>query len=695
MGENTKLAIEDLEFEDGNQWPADLANMRRIDRRPTLTINLTRSMVKRVCNNMRQQRPRIKVHPVGDGARVEDAKVVGGLIRHIETLSNASVAYDTGGESAVKIGWGYWRVIAEYVNEESFDQELKIRAIRNAFTVYDDPTCQLPTGQDRDWLLITEEMSRKKYKRKYPKAPNVEYRRGQAGDTGHLWESKEKIRLAEYYRVNKTPERLYQLTDGTTLFEKDLKRLEPALAAANPPITVALDPTTGERVSRMSHRRTIQWFRMGGSQVVDKRTLPGRWIPVVRCLGNILDLNGQVRLRGMIRDLKDSNRMLNYWATCETEIVALAPRAPYIAAEGQLDGHPEWKDANQKPYSSMTYNIVHANPDDPNSPVLPPPQRTEAVQVPAGIVNARQSAKQDLMELAGMPHEPGRDTPGVVVSGKALRERQALSDIGHFQYYDNQTMAIAFTGDILLDNIPHYYSTERMQRIIGEDGVPQMVQINERVMDPQTKAILEVKNNLTVGRFDVVMDTGPGYETKRQEGQEAVIDLLKTPLGEPIVKTGADIIVRNMDFAGADDLADRLLPTNEQGMQKAVAALPKEAQGIVMALQSQLKQAQQVIQQQAMEIKYKTNIEQGWMQVEREKNQTGAETKLHDTSIRAQTDVFDTHVRSVTARDVAEINAGAKLIDSNQDRTHEKELAKMTAKAAEKVESKSNGASHG
>ena len=176
-GENTKLAIDDLEFEDGNQWPADLANMRRIDKRPTLTINLTRSMVKRVCNNMRQQRPRIKVHPVGDGARVEDAKVVGGLIRHIETLSNASVAYDTGGESAVKIGEGYWRVIAEYVDEESFDQELKIKPIRNRFTVYDDPSCQLPTGQDREWALLSEEMSRQRYKRKYPKAKNAEWRR--------------------------------------------------------------------------------------------------------------------------------------------------------------------------------------------------------------------------------------------------------------------------------------------------------------------------------------------------------------------------------------------------------------------------------------------------------------------------------------------------------------------------------------
>ena len=663
--------------------------MRRIDRRPTLTINLTRSMVKRVCNNMRQQRPRIKVHPVGDGARVEDAKVVGGLIRHIETLSNASVAYDTGGESAVKIGWGYWRIIAEWVDEESRDQELKIRAIRNAFTVYDDPSCQLPTGQDREWILISEEMSRAKYKRKYPKAENAEWRRGGSGDTGHLWESEEKIRLAEYYRVHKQPEYLHYLNDGTTLFETDWQRLKDSLAQIG--IKQEIDPATGEPQGRMSYRRTIQWFRLNGRKVVEKRTLPGRHIPVVRCLGNILDLNGQVRMRGMIRDLKDSNRMLNYWATCETEIVALAPRAPYTAYEGQLDGHPEWKDANQKPYSVLTSNVIHANPDDPNSPVLPLPQRTEAVQVPAGIVNARQSAKQDLMELAGMPHEPGRDTPGVVVSGKALRERQALSDIGHFQYYDNQTMAIAFTGDILLEQIPHYYSTQRMQRIIGEDGVPQMVQINQRVMDPQTQAIMEVKNNLTVGRFDVVMDTGPGYETKRQEGQEAVIDLLKTPLGEPIVKTGADIIVRNMDFAGADDLADRLLPTNEQGMQKAVQALPKEAQGIVMALQAQLKQAQAVIQQQALEIKYKTNIEQGWMKVEEHKIDTQAAVKAHDTGIKAQTDVFDTHVKSITARDVAEINAGAKLIDSNQDRTHEKELAKMTAKAAEKAE-KSNGA---
>lgn len=698
-GENNTLALEDLEFEDGQQWPDDLYNLRKVQKRPTLTINMTRRCVREVCNNMRQQRPRIKVHPVGDGARIEDAKVVSGLIRHIENLSKASHAYDTGGESAVKIGWGYWRILGEYVSPESFDQELKIRAIRNSFTVYDDPYAQLPTGADREWALITEEMTRQKYKRKYPNAANTEFRGGSIGDTGKLWESKTKVRLAEYYRVRKIPEKLYQMSDGTTLFERDLKRLRPHLEAAG--ITVATDPT-GEEITRQSHRRVIEWYRLNGTEVVDKRywggkgdhrPLPGFWIPLVRCEGNVLDLNGQIRRRGMVRDLKDTNRMLNYWATCETELVALAPRAPFIAAEGQLDGHSEWKDANQKAYSALVYKVVHSNPDDTNSPTLPPPQRQEAVQIPAGVVNARQGALQDLMMLAGMPHEPRADTPGTVVSGKALRERQASTDRSHFQYYDNQTMAIAHTGEILLDLIPHYYSTQRMQRIIGEDGVPQMVQINEKVMDQQTQAVREVKNNLTLGRYDVVMDTGPGYETKRQEGAETLLDLLRTPLAEPIVKTGADIVVRNLDITGADDLADRLLPTNQQGMEKAVKALPKEAQGIVMALQAQLQQAQQLIQHQQLELKYKGSIEAGWMQVEREKIDKQSSTKLHDTSIKAQTDVFDTHVKSVTARDVAEINAGAKLIDSNQDRAHEKELAKMTAQAAERAE-KTNGAGH-
>jgi len=680
MGENTTNAIAALEFEDGNQWPDDLANQRKISRRPSLTINHTRTFVRRVVNNMRQQRPRIKVHPTGGGARVQDAKVIAGMIRHIETRSHAAVAYDGAGESAVKIGWGYARVLSEWSSPDAWGQELKISAIRNPFTVYDDPGCLLPTGADRDWLLLSEEMLRSEYKRKYPKAPNAEWRKGGPGDDSKLWESKEKIRLAEYFRVKYTQATLYRLQSGEGIWADEVTADQQALLMRD---------GDGKLVQRTSAKRTIQWFRLNGREVVEKMDLPGKWIPVVRCLGNVLDLNGQVRYHGMIKDLMDVNRMYNYWATCETELVALAPRSRFMAAAGQLDGHSEWNDMNQKSYKALIYNPIHSDPDDPKSPVLPPPQQLNAMKVPAAVINARQGAEHDMMALAGMPHEPGQDSPGQVVSGVALRRRQAMSDIGHFQYYDNQTQFIAHIGEILVDYIPHYYSEARIQRIIGEDGVPQMIGINQPQVDPETQAVSAVKNDVTIGDYAVVMDTGPGYETKRQENAELMVDTLRIgPLAELVAKNAPDLAFRSLEM---DEIADRLMPATPEGMSKAMEQLPPEAQQIVKSMQNQLQQAQQTIQHLQMEIKYKSDIEKGWMDTDLKKAHMQATVKAHDTETRADTDIKTQHLGDNTKRDVAEINAGAKLIDSNQDRTHEKELAEMTAKAAEKAE-KTNGA---
>jgi hypothetical protein len=295
------------------------------------------------------------------------------------------------------------------------------------------------------------------------------------------------------------------------------------------------------------------------------------------------------------------------------------------------------------------------------------------------------------MALAGMPHDPRADVPGAVVSGRALRERQALTDRSHFQYYDNQTMFIAHIGEILLDEIPVYYSASRMQRIIGEDGVPSMVGINQPKRGSDG-AILEIANDMSVGQYDVVMDTGPGYETKRQEGQEAVIDLLKTPLAEPIVKTGADLIVRNMDFAGADDLADRLMPMNPQGMQKALEGLPKEAQGIVNGLMTQLQQAQQVIQQQALELKYKGGIEQLKQSGEDRRERERTTAKILDTEKWVAADITKAHIDATADRDVAEIQAAGKILDSHVKGAHDRASAREMVRKGENVE-KANGKS--
>ncbi|MFZ1011217.1 MAG: portal protein, partial [Candidatus Sulfotelmatobacter sp.] len=660
----------------------DLYNQRKIDRRPSLTINHTNTFVRRVCNNMRQQRPRIKVHPVGDQANVDKAQILSGLIRHIENRSSADVAYDTAGESAVRMGWGYARVYSEYLDEGSFEQELCICAIRNPFTVYMDPAARLPAGEDAGWVIVTEMMSRQEYRRQYPKADNLEYTAVSGhGDDKAQWESKTEIRLAEYYRVRRTTETLWRMSNGMAMFTDDIAKLSKELAAAK---------VTKTAFSRPSFRQKVEWFKLNGTTIVDRRTmaknpLPDKWIPIVRCEGNALDLNGKVRRKGMISDLMDPARMYNYWRTMETELLALAPKAPWIVAAGQTDGHPEWKNANQIPYSMLVWEPAAIEQPDGSKVLLPPPSRTPPVAVPAGAVQAAQGAQQDLMAVAGMPHEPANDVPGSVVSGIALQRRQALSDIGHFQYYDNQTRFIKQIGAILVSLIPHYYSEKRMQRIIGEDGVPTMTQINTPQPNPENPAIAEIKNDLTVGRYDVVMDTGPGYETKRQEGAEAMIDLLKTALAEPIAKVGADLIVRNMDFAGASDLADRLMPLNPQGMAKAMENLPTQAKGIVSAIYQQLTQTQQALQQAQLELKYKTSTELGWMHVEREKTQA----KVHDTEIKSRTALHDTVVKGETAARVAEIKAGAEILGKHVDAAHgaaqAERDAEHAAEAAEKA----------
>lgn len=681
-GNNRTKALEALEFLDGHQWPDDLYNKRKIAKRPSLTINHTRTFRMRVVNNMRQERPRIKVHPVAD-ADVDKANLVAGLIRHIETRSNAGVAYDTAGASAVDIGWGYARVKSEFIDPKSFDQELCIVPIRNTFTVYMDPASVMPAGEDAEWVIITEKMKRTEFKRQYPDEELTEFVRTGVGDFQSMWETKTEIRLAEYYRITCRNDMLVQFSDGSAEYASDLKKPETQALIAKLGIT--------ETQSRRSFKKYVEWFKVNGTKIIDRRAvddkpLPDEWIPVVRCEGNVLDINGEVRRKGMIEDLMDPARMFNYWRTSETEQLALSSKAPWVGPAGFMAGHPEWADANQTPYSALEYEVVTLEQPDGSFVPVGKPERQQAIEVPAGFVQAAQSAQQDLMSVAGMPHDPGKDTPGAVVSGVALQRRQSLSDIGHYQYYDNQTRFIAQIGRILVQLIPHYYSGPRMQRIIGEDGVPTMEAINTPQQSPQDPTISQVKNDLTVGKFDVVMDTGPGYDTKRQEGAESMIAMLATPLGEEIAKVGGDIVMRSMDWTGADALADRLMPKTPDAMQKVMDQLPKQAQNIVQSFVGQLNQATQKIAQLEADLKYgltKTHTQESTKLQLAHMHDVRAEK---DTETDARVRLEDTHVRATTAHNVAEIRAGAQLLNTNVEARHNKEAAAEALKAAESAE---------
>lgn len=693
---NRTEALTDLRFGNGEQWPVDIQRDRDTDGRPCLTINITDAMARRVCNALRENRPRIKTHPVGSGTDINVAKVADGVIRHIETASGADYAYDTGVESAVRGGWGYWRVGSKYVADESFDQDLTIEPIPNPFTVYMDPAARAPDGSDMNWCLVSEWLARDEYQEKY--GEGIPYSRFKqavstigsafnflgAGDEISDWSKKEELRVAEYWRISRKMDTLYMLADGRPMF-KSLMPSRSTLELAGVPVA---RNKAGQEIKREVLRRSVEWYLLSGDRILDRRDWPGRWIPIIACYGRQTDLNGKIVRKGMIRDLRDPARMYNYGQTTLTEVNALQPKAPWLGAEGFMEGHEAaWRDANRKPIVALEYKPILL----PEGGLAPPPERQQPQQPHAAIGQWVQGSQSDFMAVAGMPHEPNQDAKGEVVSGIALHKRQGLSDISHYDFYDNQTRSMRHTGNIIVDLLPYFYDTQRLQRIINPDGTPDLVTLNEQAADGL------IKNNLKTAKLDVVIDTGPGYQTQREEAADAMLELLATPLGEMTAKVAGDVVVRSMNFPDADLIADRMAAMIPGAQIDKQSDLPPKAQIMIAGLQQQLKDANQKQLALHLELESKHGLQnlKDQAELERlrlkesaatERTQMELGVKVHDTNTRAETAVHDTHVDAVTRHDVAEIQAASRLLNTNTEAEHNRSAAREALKAGEQAE---------
>jgi hypothetical protein len=648
--ENRSRAKEAMLFRDGEQWGDDV-NEIDVEDNIELTINLTDTFVRRVVNNIKQQRPRGKCHPVGDGADIELAEIINGIGRHVETRSEASIAYDLAAERAVDAGEGYFRLIAEYESPRSFRKDLRILPIRNIFSVDMDPGAIMPSGADQTWCLISVLMKRQEYKRRYPNAKNVNWNDLDRQTNRLSWEDKETVRLAEYFRIREKAETLYLLRnprgEETTLYQSEMPRqrgVKFSIDYAKEQLKTHDWYIDGERDSC---KRQVEWFRLNGLVVVERQEIPGSFIPVFRVDGNTVDIDGKVRRKGMVTGLMDAQRMVNYGEVAKIKRLGLAPKAPWVAAEGQLDGHPEWDNANQKAYPVLTYKPIII--ETGSLPVMvPPPARQEPAQIEAGFSDFVQGMRSNLMALAGAPNEPGQDEKGVVVSGRAMEKRQYLSDQSHFQYYDSLTQAIAQCWRVIAEWIPAYFNEPgRKQRIIGEDSTPQIVTLNQA---DESEGEKRIRNDVSVGKYDVVMDTGPGYDTKREEGADNMIELLKIgPLAEIIAKTAPDLVFRSIDHPYMQELADRLMAANPEGLKKVMEGMSSRAKSVIQSLANENAAIKQQLQAAQQEVKFGL-----------QKAHMAAVVKAHDTETRAD-----------TALKVKELDVTGKIIDSRADRDHD------------------------
>jgi hypothetical protein len=583
--------------------------------RPCLTINKTRQHCLQVLNDARQNKASISIRPVGDGATYDSAKVYEGITRHIEYRSNATESYEAAFRHQVYGGYGCWRVLTEYIDPSSFDQDIKIQRVADPLSVYLDPDIKEFDGSDARFGFVFRDVPKDLWDTEHPQWKDVAGSKALC-DEGRSWDTKDHVRICEYYRRREIADTLYALNDGTSVMRSeippDLRSEFDARREAEPDFV---------RAERATTRFEMQWFKIASSRIVDRNIWPGQFVPIVRVIGEETVIDGVLDRKGHVRALKDAQRMYNYNSSGSVEYGALQGKSPYLAPAEAIEGYEQyWNSANRENHSVLPYNSMRED-----GSAIPAPQRAAPMMASQVFIQGMQTASNELMFASGQ-YQAELGAPSNERSGVAIQQRQRQGDNATYHYTDHQAQAIRYTGRILIDLIPKVYDTERVVKIMAESGDQSDVQVAPDAEKPIQKMVAgkpasdeELKRaqadpdlrdkvatifNPNVGRYAVEADIGPSFGTRRQEAFNAISQILQQ--NQELAKIAGDILFKNADFPGADELVERIKRTIPPAiLGQGTPPAEEQLQQQVQQLHDALGQAMQRIEEQHAKLQEK------------------------------------------------------------------------------------------
>lgn len=601
--DNIRLAYDDLAFKIGEgQWDPAARAQRLNEGLPCVTINVMPQYVRQITGDMRLSKPSIKVVPVDDRGDDETADVLAGLTRYIENRSDADAIYTTAADSQVSCGIGYWRVTTEYAEATTFNQEIRISGIEDSVGVICDPDAVMPTREDAKWYFIPVDISRAAYEERYPDQPVTDW--GTTADGVFSgWVTGDTIRISEYW-YKKPAKRLLALLPNGSIDD---------LTDDDDPVKLEGLKASGARIEEREGFKVYRAVITCGAVLEGPTEWPGRYIPIVPIFGEETRIGRKLIRNGIVRNAMDGQRLLNYFESKHAEVVALQPKAPWLVTDKNIElFRPEWQKANREARAFLRFT-----PDPTMQGFVP--QRVSPPVSSQGISEGIDRAHADIQRAIGI-YDASLGQKSNETSGKAIQARQREGDVGSYVYTSNWVRGIKFTGRICLDLIPHVYDTERAIRIVGEDGKEKPITINQTQIDgtsPEGEAIARVLNDVTLGAYDVVMDTGPSFSTRREEAREMLIAFLQSA-GED-GKLFLDILAKSTDLPNADEIAKRIeliLPPQIQAEIRKERGEPEQPpqqdpaqqaamQMAMMQEQSKTEQAQLEVQSKALDVELK------------------------------------------------------------------------------------------
>jgi hypothetical protein len=605
--ENRDEAQQDLRTFAGEIWTAEDIKARA--GRPCLTINPLPQFVAQVTGDIRINRPAIKVRPAKDATQ-DLADVREGLIRSIEYRSGALTVYADTGQAQVACGIGNFRVALDYQSDDAFERDLFIRPIPNPFAVVWDPMITDKTGRDARYAFVVDEMPRKVYEDLYGSDMPAELgplleRQG--------WQTRDTVRVTEYWLVKERPAQIALLQDGSVkeLTKSNTAELTPLIAKNG----------RGEPMVRNTTRRSVCMYLISGQKILEK---PVEYnlsrIPIFRAAGWEVNTGTKTIRFGLVRFARDPTKLKSYWRSVSAEVLALAPRQQWLIHENQTGDQEEFETAAKSGSTVLKWAGQIK------------PERLEPPAINAAVLQEAALNAQDIKDVTGL-HDASLGARSNETSGKAILARQREGDVATYIYQDNLKAAIAEAGKVLDEWIPQVYDTAREIPILGADETQRIQRVNDPG-DPDSV-------NLAQGKYDIVVETGPSFSTKRVEAAESMMSFVQSvPLAGQVA---GDLIAKAQDWPMSDEIGERLQNALPPGVIKPDPAKMSPEEQQQYAQQQQQAQAAAQMQQQGAQLNLaeldakvmKTRAEAAHRMAEAQRLGTGEAAHPEDQGIRA------------------------------------------------------------
>lgn len=630
--QNRREMIEDARYVGGDQWDAAVKQRRAASSKPTLTINRLPAYVAQLVGNRRMNDIGIKIAADMGGTK-KVAEIREGLIRNIQKVSRAQHAYDKAFEQQVIGGLGNFRVHLDYAHDDVFEQDIHVAAIPNPLAVVWDQGSVDPSGADAQHVFVTDRMSRRDFKRKYPNTQAADWSPNDETVRNYGWDTSDSVQVVSFWRMRTKKRTLALMRDSSVQDVTDLPVEEW--------YDLVADDANGEPMIREVNRRYAQMYLCTSQDILSgPYDLPISRVPVFRCPGWELFIEGDRIRWGLIRFLRDPQKLHNYWRSTIAEKLVGSPKAKWVASAEAVEGREdEWRKSHLTDDPLLVYN------GDSGAP----PIRVAPNEVEAALIQQSDVASQDLRDVSNL-HEASFGMQSNEVSGRAITARQRVGEVGTVIYQDNLNIAIEEAGKVINQLIPFVYDTPRLIKVLGPDMVTEkQVPVNGYNNDPESI-------DITCGKYAVTVTTGPSYTTRRVEAREemmAMVNAMPQTMG-----VAADKIVEAQDWPGADEIARRLRTQLPPGMVSEQDLSEEEMQAAQQ--QQQAAQQQQQIQQAAFELEM----------AEKRANIAAAEAKAAESQARAAESLSRAKLAEAQAAkaiadiELGRVDAAVKVADS-------------------------------